>query len=266
MRNRSLLAALPLLALVLAGCSGGDSDHGHMVTCNDGSEIDYSQDDRHHDDTFDPSGLCAPPPLELTLAGVPATMVAYDTATVAFQLPLGGRERGHSMDNQVRASTAPGAPGPADGPGSYGEQVGRREHQDLPVAFDAAFMPTGPGTYYLRGVAEVDGSYIWSEESVVEVLPVTASGTQVSVGYEAGGLLGPLAPAQTDARLGDELVFQNDDVVEHVFTFSSGPWSGLSVTVPAGATSEPILLDVPAVHEVTGDDLPDPTRVTIRVA
>lgn len=263
---RTLRALLPLLALAsvaLAGCSDGDS-HGHTVTCDDGTEVDYAEED-HHGEDFDPMSLCAPPPLVLTFSGVPESLMVYRSAALSWGMELGGRESAHSMLTSLRVATASKNVTAADGPDAYGSELLKREHQDLPFAYEAPVVFDTPGTYYLRTYAVVSGEHHWSPEARVEVTPVQPTGTAHTVTHAPGDFLGGVSPTAVQMALGDALVFQNDDLLGHVFTFTSGPASVAEVAVAAQSASDPVLLPAPGTYEVSTDDFQS-ARITITVA
>ncbi len=245
---------LVVAALALSGCT--DDEHGHSYTCPDGTEVDTSGAD-HHNATFDPESLCVPPQgPTLSLTGVPDMLVAYQFANVTWGMDLGDLEEGHSMMTQLRVAAEPGAPAITDGPDAFGEEVVKREHQDLPFTYDAAIRFTDPGTVYLRGYASFGAEHHWTEAYEIQVMPVQPTGTVKILTHGAGNFAGGLSPSTVEITLGETLVIQNDDAMAHTFTFSGSTCDGIGpVDVGAQSVSEEILIVHPGSCTVESDDL-----------
>lgn len=271
--QQALLSMAALLMLALAGCSSG-SDHTGLedIVCPDGTIVkgsDLEELEAHHDDDFDATSACPTPP-SVTLAGLPQTLQVYGTSSFNWTVDPGSVQHGHSMLTAIRYSMAsvPDAEATLD---SYGKEVLKKEHQDLPVSFRGNLTFNVPGMIYLRAYAQVQGDgyerrEIWSPEIALEILPVQPTGVTHTVTH-ALGPLESLDPAELTIDLGDTVVFSNEDLVAHTLTADNGPAGSVACTMTAassGGTAEPCLYIVPGTYTYTSDDV-QPKRLTVNV-
>lgn len=273
------VALLAVALLALAGCSGksGPSTYTCLRT---GQAIDLSQVPGSDEDGFDPESACpAPAPPSVVFAEAPTALQAYFPGRVSWAVSAGNYSSGHSMLTQVMWSRQPVAAEQLQGPATYSTNppLAMYAHQDVPGRFDGKVKFEAPGTYYLRAYAQVrgdgldDGDY-WSPEVKLVVAPVAATGKATDVTRAAGpavaGQAGALSPAAVSASLGDAIVLVNQDLVEHVFSFS-GACRHADVRLAAAAggdvRSDPIVMAVPGSCVVQTDD-PQPQRATVSVA
>lgn len=270
--QQALLAAVALATLALAGCSGGGDHSGAQdFTCADGSVVPAATieaADDHHDAAFDPATLCPVPP-QVTLTGLPASLQVYGTSSFEWSVNPGSVLHGHSMLTAIRysMSSVPDGQATLD---TYSKEVLKKEHQDLPVSFRGNLTFNVPGPIYLRAYAQVQGDGydrrdVWSPEVMLEILPVQPTGVVATV-VHAVGPIGGLDPNDIQLNLGDALVFQNDDLLAHDLTATSGPAGSVAcdLAAAAGDVSEPCVFIVPGSYTFTTDDV-QPKSVTVSV-
>ncbi len=249
---RILLAVL-VVAAALAGCT---KDDGHTaldpVTCPDGTTLDPETVEGHHDAGFDALAACPVPP-SIRLEGVPATLEAYRSATFSWTLD-NGSQAAHSLLTSVRVSPTSVADAELADPDSYGAELVRHEHQNLPVTYEGTLQFSQAATLYLRAYATINGADYWTPEAILEITPVQPTGVSVELTHSPGGPLGDFGPTDAVLNLGDAVVLVNDDLVEHAFTFT-GPGAPGPVTVGAVARSDPIPFLAPGTYKVDTDDV-----------
>ncbi len=264
---QKLLAVATLFTLLLSGCSkkGGDA-HEDTFTCPDGQVINLADVAGHHDAGFDANASCPEPP-SVRLLGIPASLGAYKSTSFSWELDNGSLVGAHSMLTSIRYRTSAANASSLAGPETFGQELLKKEHNNLPVTFLGNLTFTVPGTFYLRAYAEVNYKDYWSAETRLNVTPVTASGAVHQFVHSPGDFLGETTPAEKDILLGDTVTFKNDDVKDHVFTFLSGPATVPAVTVPAQMTSAEILLTVPGVYELETDDVQKQAlKITVKLS
>jgi plastocyanin len=273
MRTKALLL---MAALALAGCSGGSEPD--LYACKSGPTVDLAQVEGSDAEGFDPESACPPPAPPTVTLEAPATMTVHFPAVFGWTVSSGNYSAGHSMSTQLRWSHHTIAADGLAGPESYANPLEEYEHQDIAkassggTAFDAKVVFRTPGKYFVRAYAQVRGDGLqdtdfWSEERVVEVGPVAATGKTVTVVHGVGDFQGKLEPASVSLQLGDAFAIQNDDLTEHTFTFENAP-TGFKhdpIVVAAGATSPPVLLDTPGGYTLRTDDL-QPQVLSVSVA
>lgn len=276
MRN---LAVLAVLALLGAGCAGNEDTHEHMThTCADGTVVDLSTVDGHDEVGFDAErDACTPAtPLRVVLDSAPMTLRAYETGSVMWSLDPGSHTGAHSMLNVVRMSNTSVSDAALVGlsaPDGYGSvELGKMEHQNLPAGpFNASFSVKEPGVYYIRALARIyaDGveeSVYVSSEHILNVTAVALTTDIATVTHAAGNSVGGLDTTTLARKLGDGVIFKNDDVTDHTFTWASQPQGSEleDVVVARLASSAPIHFLVPGTYTVTTDDV-QPVTLTINV-
>lgn len=244
-----------LVAAALAGCSDDDGDNtSHQEECPDdhdamsGDAMDGAMSGDAMDGTMDHSahGHDCPtdgPPATVTLTGLPATATVYEKLSFQWVLDTEAEES-HAMRTEVRVANASMAVTNETGPDAYGELVQQKEHQNFgpDTAFDATFTPEEEGTYYFRAYAVVSGVHVWSEESAVEVGPVQPTGDSTTVTVDAGSAVTGATLDGATITVGDGIVIQNDDLIEHAFTFTpEGGGDGFTENVAAGESSNAIV-------------------------
>jgi hypothetical protein len=234
-------ALLMVLALLVSGCS--DSAEAPTLTCSDGQVKTV----------VDGSEVCQdpPPPVRVELGALPGSMGVYERVTLAWTLQSPGPA--HTMRTEARVSAASGQP---TGPDTYGEKIGGKEHQDFQpgARFDAEWKPTSAGTYYVRAYALVNGSDYWSNETLVQVTAAQPTDRIEAVTIAPGGPVAASAsPTPLMLDLGDGMVFQNDDVFAHTFTWS-GPVAMEPTVAALRANTQPIHFLVPGSYRYTSND------------
>lgn len=242
--------------MMLAGCSDGDDDAAPTVQeCEtDGLVLNETQ------------GVCvAPPPVAtVTLEGLPDTVQAYDT--IGFQWILDTyKPENHAMSTQARVATESTPADNTTRPEEFGELVTEMEHQNFAPgqSYDAEYQPTEPGTYYFRAYAVVETVHVWSDEVAVQVTEVAPTGETTTVTLDTGAGVQGTDLGETAIAIGDAVVFQNDDLVEHTLTSTTGD-PAFEVAVAAGAASDPVDFLVPGTWGYTSD-APQPPTGSIRV-
>lgn len=271
--QQAFLSMLALVTLALAGCSGG-SDHQGLddVACPDGTLVkgsDLEDLDGHHDADFDATEACPTPP-QVTLSGLPATLQVYGTSSFNWTVDPGSVAHGHSMLTAIRYSmtSVPDASASLD---NYSKEAVKKEHQDLPVALRGNLTFNVPGMIYLRAYAQVQGDGyerrdVWSPEVALEILPVQPTGVTHTVTH-AMGPLGELDPNSLTIDLGDAVVFENADLVEHTLTADGGPAGSVACSMTAAGNngvSDPCIFVVPGSYSYTSDDVQS-KRLTVNV-
>jgi hypothetical protein len=260
----ALAGALVLLAL--AGC-GGTKDTTY--TCADGLVIDTATLAGSDAPGFDPETACPKPvPPAVHLGAASYTVAIYRSLAFAWQVDAGNYTGGHTMLTSIRLShhhvdVASGTNGTA--PEAYGRELVRLEHQNLPYAFNAT-TPAGTftftGNYYLRAYATVHGDGLpegnyWSDEVPINVTDVQPTGTTVTVTHKVGDFQGGLDFTTANVRIGDNLVFRNDDVRDHTFHLESAPKNATfdDAAVASMAASGPLFIKVPGTYVWKTDDI-----------
>lgn len=282
--HKALLGALLAWSLALAGCSGGSGGHGaEDVTCPDGTVVTAQQieaDEGHHDAGFNATSLCPVPP-KVVLSGLPKTIQVYDSASFTWAVDPGSVEHGHSMLTSIRYAKAsiPDVELVEGQMAKYPTEIIKKEHQDLPVTFKGNMTFNQPGKVYIRAYAQVQGKTaagmdfprrdVWSAEVVLEVLPVTPTGTIVAIEHSPGLAASDLTSAQDTVVLGDAIQFSNNEVRDLTLTQISAP-AGAPECVLAAATgtdsAETCVLVVPGTYEFETNDVPAKKSVTINVS
>lgn len=120
----------------------------------------------------------------------------------------------------------------------YEDSAGERSGVP-PGRFNASFSVNASGTYYVRAHAELGTNYSWSQE--------------VSLALEEGGKTwtvrivgGPLAflarfePESLQARVGDQVVWKNEDDTEHTATADDASFN--TGNILGGSMSDPVVL------------------------
>lgn len=273
--HQVLVALLAAATLAIAGCSGGD---GHAkaaeVTCPDGTVLTAEQveaDARHHEAAFNATELCPIPP-EVRIFGVPASVQVYLKAPFTWEVDPGSVQHGHSMLMSVRYSTT-SVPDAEASIETYSKEILKKEHQDLPKTFKGNMTFTTPGTVYVRAYAQVQGEGfpridVWSDEVVLNVSAVQPTGT-VHTATLGLGPVGTLAPASLAAALGDELRFQNDDLVEHTLEMTTAPPGSEPCDLTAGgraASEATCLFSVPGSYTFAIQGATPAKSMTVNVA
>lgn len=276
-----LVAALLMTALAVAGCSGSKDDGKDFadVTCADGTIVTSEQieaTEGHHDAGFDPMSLCPVPP-KVTLTGLPASVQVYKDAAFSWGIDPGSVLEGHSMITEIRYSTTSVPDGQASTT-TYAKSIIKKEHQNLPVQFKGNMTFPTAGKVYVRAYAAVQGhnadgsTYerrdVWGPEVVLDVTPVAATGTVVTVTHAVGGPAGDLTADSAKAKLGDAVQFANSDVVPHTFSMDSGPNGAPACDLSAdaqAASADSCMFIVPGPYHFTTDDVPEAKTITIEV-
>lgn len=275
-----------LLALALAGCSGGDGGAKfEAVTCPDGTvlsaeEVELAMEGRpavaqggEPGDGNRTEGVAAqvcPVLPSVTLEGVPAALQAFKQAPFRWNVDNGSVPGGHSVLTAIRYSTESVPAGDLTGMAAYPNELIKREHQALPVGFTGNLSFSKPGTIYLRAYAQVQGTgyekrEFWSPESALEVTPVPPTGTVLTVVKGPGDFLSPPTPPTTNAVLGDAIELDNQDPVPRTCSFQSGPAQVEPLTAEGSATSNQVLLLVPGTYAFTCNTA-QPTGFSVNVA
>src|SRR5688572_5129166 len=274
---RTALVTLLILATALAGCSGGDGKDGGdgPVTCPDGRVVEPAEGHGHGDgngtegEDTEPVDPCFVAP-SVQVTGLAATLGAYATDTFQWTVHNGSVASGHSMLGSLRYSTEPADPATLAGADSWGTELVKKEHNNLPATFDGTIRFDVPGVYYVRVYAQVRGEGFsdhdyWSGEFQLNVTPVQATGRTVTVTHGPGNFLGELDQVELDLALGDGLILSNQDVTAHTFTFGPGCPRSEDLSVEDGAESEPLLFTEPGQCQVSTDDV-QPQTLTVHVA
>jgi hypothetical protein len=255
-----LLAAALALTFALAGCTSDDAGDEHVhnhVTCHDGTEVEVPA---NH--TGPPEAACPPmraPTVNVTQA--PASVRIFAAASFAWVVDPGDHKRdAHSMLTSLRVATASAQDAALAGPDSFGTEVAKREHQNLPTTATASHTFTVPGTYFVRAYAEVqahgmDAKDYWSPEVTVVVEDVLPTGNNTVVTHGVGNVAGKLTPDNVTLGLGDGIVLKNDDLTDHVFTPQACAQSIAAVTVPRQSSSQPIVFKAPGTCTFKTDDV-----------
>lgn len=271
---RTVLAVLALATMVLAGCSSKPD----LYTCQKtGKVIDLKAVDGSGKKGFDPESACpAPIPPSVAFTTLPASMTAYFPATLTWSISPGNYTSGHSMLNQLMWSHHP-VNGTLGAPTTFTTNTPLQTyaHQDVPQTFTAKVKFETPGTYYLRVYAQVrgdnlaDGDY-WTPEVKMVVNPVNATGVTDLLSHAAGpnlsGATGAFTAAKAKVALGDALLLENKDVMDHTFSFKNVCSKLAAVPVKAGATSAPILMAIPGTCTVVTDDTGSTQSLAINVS
>lgn len=272
MRVRLVLAAL-LLTGALAGCSSKTASV--TFVCPDNTAIDLNTVPGHDAPGFDPVKACPVKPYAV-LPG-PITVSAYRTAPIHWEFRNGTfgtkADPAHAMLTEIRVSNTSVPQASLAGPESYGYELAslRREHQNLPAAFDAK-LPffTTPGTRYLRAYMDVfpngatsgNETNAWSTEVTLIVTPVAPTGTTLILDRP----LGPYVPGQTGnltketaAKLGDALVLRDSDAAPHTFTVTKSPpgsslKEGTTYALQSMESAAAIQLNVPGTYAFSLDE------------
>jgi plastocyanin len=279
--HKALLSATVLLALALAGCSGGDDEPTYQaVTCPDGTVLtpeqvkaamethESSGETTGHDHGghgADATSLCPVAP-SVSLTGLPAALQAFKTAPFSWTLDNGSVPHAHSMLTSIRYSASSVADRDLTNLAKYPNELIKREHQDIPISYNGNLSFAKAGKVYLRAYAQIAGADYWSPEVELTVTPVPVTGTIVDVVQGMGDSLSPPAPAEVGIILGDAVRLVNEDLRDHTCTFGSGPavTNDLSAAALTGA-SEPVVFLVPGQYSYTCDTLQAST-LTVRVA
>jgi len=266
MPMRTVVASILVLAAALSGCT---SDPEPMTfTCPGGATVTVPANM-----TAQPQDACpkAPPPKPPSIAfQPPQELRIYRPFSFAWSLDAGNHTGGHSMDSQVRLSTVSVADGALAGPESYGMEIAKKEHQNLPVSLSQEYTFKVPGMYYVRVYATIladglESRDYWTPEHMLMVADVAPSGNNTTVTHAVGNVAGKVAPDTLDLRLGDGIILKNDDLVDHVFTPQSCEEHKDPVTVAKTSSSPVILFKAPGTCVFKTDDL-QPQSLTVNVS
>lgn len=260
------VATLLVLAAALSGCTG--ESEPMTYTCPGGTVVTVPANM-----TEQPQQACpAPPPPKPPSIQfeAPQDLRIYRPFSFEWSLDAGNYTGGHSMNSQVRLSTVPVADASLAGVDSYGIEVAKKEHQNLPVSLSQEYTFKEPGTYYVRVYATIladklDSKDYWTPEYVLVVADVTPTGNNTTVTHAVGNVAGKVAPDTLDLRLGDGIILKNDDLVDHVFTPQSCDEHKDPITVPKTSSSPVILFKAPGTCVFKTDDL-QPQSLTINVS
>lgn len=272
MRTRA--AAALLLALLLAGCTGGDGPATTTTgppTCPAGQKL--ATGGSPTDATSSASSSCVPLKLpSVALGDLPAAITVYRAVTLTWSIDPGDyTQEAHSMRNSLHVSPTPVADAELAGPASYGTEIAKKEHQNLPALGAVEHRFTAPGTYYLRAYAQVRSAGVndtdyWSPEAMVTVADIEPTGNNTTVTHPVGNAAGKLEPATVDIGLGDGVILKNDDVTDHVFTPQQGCLQfTAAVTVAKQSSSAPLVFKAPGTCRFATDDL-QPQTLTVNVS
>jgi hypothetical protein len=276
------LEACVAVFVLLAGCTTGgtsSSASAGAYTCPAGFKVDLSGVPGHDQPGFNATAYCQPPSIKLV--SLPANVEAYHSGMVSWQPMAGNTTGAHSMISEVVMGhhAAPDGEIADLGPdlANYPGQIlilGSMEHQNLPAGpFVSSFRYEYPGTFYVRAVARIYATGLpektyFSPTVVLNITAVAATGNTTTLTHPVGNAAGTLAPKTASPMLGDGVVFKNDDVVMHRFTFTKVPAGVMlsPVDVPMQTSSTPVVLTVPGHYEVTTDDIEIPQTASLEVA
>jgi plastocyanin len=273
-----ILAGAVALLFLMAGCMGSG---GNKFTCEDGSVVDLStvegRDVEGFDAQRDACTQLVPP--SVVIVDMTPQIEAYHFGNVTWAVINGTAAGGHSMLNVVRFSHHPiseAQMAQLTDPEAYGiVEMGKAEHQNLPAQLSSKFTYVTPGTYYVRAVARIyddahNETIYWSPEVEVKVIPVQTTTEVTTITHAPGNAAGEITPSDVTLNLGDGVLFKNDDLTPHTFTFTATPVNGTKnpVTVASMTSSTAIHFTVPGEYTVTTDDaaVPDVSEApTIRI-
>lgn len=279
--HKALLSATVVLALALAGCSGGDDEPTYeAVTCPDGTVLtpeqvkaameahEASGETMGHDHGghgSDANALCPVAP-SVSLTGLPASLQAFKTAAFSWTLDNGSVANAHSMLTSIRYSTSSVADRDLTAVSKYPTELIKREHQDIPITYNGNLSFAKAGKVYLRAYAQIQGADYWSPEVELTVTPVPVTGTVVDIVQGMGDSLAPPTPADVSIMLGDAVRLVNEDLRDHTCAFDSGPavTPEMSAAALTGA-SDPVVFLVPGQYTYNCDTVQAST-ITIHVA
>lgn len=265
--RKALLSAAVLFALAFAGCSGKDKDADlQPVTCPDGTVLTSEMLEampEHHEAGFNATAHCPVKP-SVTLEGIPASLGAFRTAPFSWKLDNGTVDHAHSMLTSIRYGDRSVPEADLTSVNKYPSELIKREHQNLPVAYQGNLTFSKVGKVYLRAYMEVAGVAYWSPEVVLEVTPVQPTGKVVQVDQALGG---QVTPDVVDIVLGDAVQLKNDDLVAHTCSFQSGPAATSPFSAEGvGGMSEAVVFVAPQTYEYKCDDVQAHTfRVSVKV-
>jgi hypothetical protein len=282
-------AVTMLVAMALAGCSGGGGggDDG-PITCPDGRVVEpeeHAHEDgmEHNGSDHDESeGIAADPCFiepTVTLEGLPADLPAFARDTFTWTIDNGTVPAGHSMLTSFRYANESADESMLAGPDSWGTELVKFEHNNLPVSFDGTIFFSTAGTYYLRAYAEVRGTGyssndFWSEEFMLNVTPVLPTGVVVEITHGPGPFVvdslpaGELSQTEADLALGDAVQFHNEHLQARDYALAGPACPVSALEIPAGSpgdagSSEQLLFIRPGSCTVETDD---GQAIEIRVA
>lgn len=248
---KAVLVAAIAVSLAMAGCAGepeGTAPTGDP--CAGGGTAAGCQ----------PPTPPTPPSVELT--GLPAQATAYAQVPFSWSLQNHSVARAHSLLTSVRVSSTSVPDSYLAGPDSFGSEVAKHEHQDLPVTYQGTLQVKRAGTVYVRAYATIGGADYWSAEAAVSIGPVEPTGVVKAVTHTAGAFAGTMEPADQMLQLGDAVVLANDDIVDHVFTFDPPVHDPMSVA--GQSDSEPVVFLAPGTVRIMSDDV-QPLEATVDV-
>jgi hypothetical protein len=268
----SVAAAATLVLLLLAGCTGGDGGTPTTTapaTCPPGQKMVGGVADGG---TGQPP-ICRPlTPPSVAVGDVPASIRVYRAVTLTWSIDPGDHtQEAHSMRTSLHVSPAPVPDADLAGPDSYGAELAKKEHQNLPAAGAVNHAFTVAGTYYLRAYAQVRSAGVndtdyWSPEVTITVADIEPTGNNTVVTHPVGNAAGKLEPATVDLGLGDGIVLKNDDLNDHVFTPQQGCVQfTAAITVPSQSSSEPLVFKAPGTCRFTTGDV-QPQTLTVNVS
>lgn len=270
MKSVSLAVAALAMLSMLAGCAA--KDHAVAVfICPDGQTLDLNSFPDHAEPGFNALSKCPVLP-SMAILGLPAQLTAYTPGTFAWELRNGTYgtkgDPAHSMLSMIRLATSPvpDAELAGKGPEAYGKEVDglKREHQNLPSErFTGALTLDTPGSYYVRGYMQVrapglaNGTElnVWTSESKVTVMPVQPSGATHTATHSPGAAAGEFKADTATYALGDAVILDNQDALEHTFTFEGPGGATLpDVKVAMLAKSDPVALLKPGSWRIHVDE------------
>lgn len=265
---RSAAALLLIATLALSGCGAKDEPAQTFVTCSGGQTVAVPANM-----TATPTAACPPPPPpSVALGDLSTDMRVYRAVTFGWKVLPGGHPAGaHSMLSEVRVSTVSNPDtSTLKGPDSYGVEVARKEHQNLPTEPSGDYTFKEPGMYYVRVYATILADDLaskdyWSPEQMVMVADVAATGKTTTVTHPAGNAAGKLDPGSVDLKLGDGVILKNADVQARIFTPAAAcAQFKEAITVASMASSEVLVFKAPGTCAFTTDDV-QPQTLTVNV-
>ncbi|MEK6985474.1 MAG: hypothetical protein AABX89_03715 [Candidatus Thermoplasmatota archaeon] len=270
---RTILLVGLLSTMALAGCTSGPGLYTCLAGPGAGTEIDLATVAGSDAEGFNPESACPQPVAPSTaFVNLPLTFQAYTPATVTWTVLPGSYAEGHAMLSVLKGSHHPitaAAPTAAD----YAFEYGKKEHQNIPTdPFAQTLTFDAPGTRYVRLFANVRGEGLtetpyWSEEVKITIDPVAATGNTVTITKPAGEFQGKLV-ADSAFKLGDAVQITNDDLRPQTFSFVKVPpgfTKPQDVELANGATSAPLLLNIPGGYTVSVNSLPGAQEFTFNV-
>jgi plastocyanin len=110
-----------------------------------------------------------------------------------------------------------------------------------PGEFTASFQPEGAGTYYVRAYAIVGGNTTFSEEATFEGAGAAGTVHEVTITSAPIGELSSYDPDELTIKVGDSVVWINEDNEAHTATAEDGTFD--TGEIAGGEQSEPIVFE-----------------------